>query len=78
MKTRLQLEADLVDAGKTYSLLVAQTLTIERQSPPQHTDLWRQLRVLEEQRRSALWAYNRIFAQIQTDSFADQPERKEA
>jgi hypothetical protein len=78
MKTRLQLEQDLLDAGKTYSLLAAQTLTIERQSPPQHTDLWRQLRVLEEQRRSALWAYNRIFAQIQTDSFANEPERKEA
>jgi hypothetical protein len=74
----LQLEQDLLDAGKTYSLLAAQTLTIERRSPPQHTDLWRQLRVLEEQRRSALWAYNRIFAQIQTDNFADDPERKEA
>jgi hypothetical protein len=78
MKTRLQLEQDLLDAGKMYSLLAAETLTIERQSPLQHSELWHELRVLEEQRRTTLWAYNRIFAQIQNESFTAEPERKEA
>jgi hypothetical protein len=75
MNTRSQLEQDLLNSGKTYSLLAAQTLAIERQSPLPHTDLWHQLRALEEQRRTALWAYNRIFAQLQSDT---ETERKEA
>jgi hypothetical protein len=78
MNTRSQLEQDLLDSGKTYSLLAAQTLAIERQSPLPHSDLWLQLRALEEQRRTALWAYNRIFAQLQAGNFATEAERKEA
>jgi hypothetical protein len=78
MKTRLQLEQDLIDAGGIYSQLVKQTLSIERQSPSPHTPQWHELNVLKDQRRTALWAYNRIFAQLKVGAFQEESERKEA
>jgi hypothetical protein len=78
MKTRFQLEHDLLEAGKTYSQLAEQTLCLERQCPAPHTDLWQELSVLIESRRTALWAYNRIFAQLQAHAVDMEPETKQA
>jgi hypothetical protein len=62
--TRFQLESDLQNAGKEYSQLAVKTLSIERQHPQPDSDLSTELHVFEEQRRAALWAYNKIFAQL--------------
>jgi hypothetical protein len=74
MKTHSQLETDLLQAEKAYQPLSEHTVSIKRQLPHPQSSAWHELRVLEEQRRSALWAYNRIFVQLQDV----EQERKEA
>ena len=78
MKTHSQLETELLQAEKVYRELSEVTVSMERQLPPPHSNAWHELRVLEEQRRSALWAYNRIFVQLQNNKVDVERERKEA